>query len=282
MCSMDAPRWSWPAGDEPAQIMGVLNLTPDSFSDGGLWLEPNRAVDRALEMVDEGADIIDVGGESSRPGAAPVSVEEELERVVPVLEALRSRSSVPISVDTTKAEVAYQCLALGAEIINDIGGLRNASLRKVVSEAQAGVVLMHMRGVPATMQQGDLSDEDVVGSTLQWLRKQTERAEEAGISPRAICIDPGIGFGKTVAQNCQLIAQLPRLTALGYPLLIGVSRKSFLGAITGAPVDARAWAGAAAQSCALLLGAKVIRTHDVHAAREQALVAHAIRTAQAE
>ena len=196
MCSMDAPRWSWPAGDEPAQIMGVLNLTPDSFSDGGRWLEPSRAVERALEMVEEGADIIDIGGESSRPGAASVSVEEELDRVIPVLEALRSRSSIPISVDTTKAEVARQSLALGVEIINDIRGLRDEPLREVVSKAQAGVVLMHMRGVPATMQRGDLSDEDIVGSTLQWLRGQVESAKKAGISPRAICIDPGIGFGK--------------------------------------------------------------------------------------
>ena len=269
------PRWSWSTSSRETLIMGVLNLTPDSFSDGGRW--QGRAVERALQMVEEGADLIDIGGESSRPGASPVPLEEELERVIPAIRAIRAESDIPISVDTVKAEVARQALAEGAEVINDIEGLRDDALLTVVSEASAGVVIMHMRGRPQTMQRGDLSDDDIVGTTLRWLAVQAARAEHAGVAREAICLDPGIGFGKTVEQNCALIAGLPRLRALGYPVLVGASRKSFIGALTGAPVSAREWGSAAANSCAVFGGARVLRVHDVRAAREQATVAAAIR-----
>ena len=268
--------WRFEACD-PVRLMGVLNVTPDSFSDGGQYLTAAAALEQALALVEAGADIIDVGGESSRPGAEPVPVELELERVVPLVRALRVRSDVVVSVDTTKAAVARAALEQGADIVNDITALTGDPLMTpLVAETGAGVVLMHMRGRPATMQQGDLSAEDLVGDVVDGLQACAEAAVRAGVAPEAICLDPGLGFGKTVDQNLALVAELPRLCALGRPVLVGASRKSFLGAVTGQPVDARSAATAATNACAVWQGASILRVHDAAAARDVSAMVRAI------
>lgn len=255
--------------------MGVVNVTPDSFSDGGRYETPEAAVARALALVQAGADILDIGGESSRPGALPITEQAELDRVLPVIRALRARTDALISVDTTKASVAAEAVAAGAEIINDINALHDPALARIAARTGAGVVLMHMRGTPATMQQGDLTHPDPVGLVVDALREALGRAAAAGVAPEAICVDPGLGFGKTVEQNVALVAGLPRLAALGRPVLLGPSRKSFLGALTGRPVDERLPATLAACACAVLSGVHILRVHDV------AEVADAVRVAEA-
>lgn len=262
----------------PVRLMGVLNVTPDSFSDGGRFADAEAAVLHALAMVAAGAEIVDVGGESSRPGAEPVPAEVEIGRVVPVVAALRARCDAIISIDTTKAAVADAALAAGAEIINDITGLTgDPAMAPLAAARGAGVVLMHMRGRPATMQVGDLSSPDVVAAVSDWLARRIDEAMGAGIDREAICIDPGVGFGKTVEQNVALVARLPELAALGRPVLLGVSRKSFLGALTGRPVGERGPATAAAHAVSVLRGAHVLRVHDVAAARDVVTVATALR-----
>lgn len=257
--------------------MGVLNVTPDSFSDGGAFLSPARAVERAIAMVEQGADIIDIGGESSRPGAEPVSTGIELERVVPVVEALRAASDVCISVDTTKSVVAEAAVTAGADVINDITALTgDPMMAEVARRTGAGVVLMHMRGRPSTMQQGDLSSPDRVGEICAYLAERVEALVEAGIAREALCVDPGIGFGKTVEQNLQIIAQIPRVAALGLPVLIGASRKSFLGAITGRAVEHRLAGTAAACTLSVQRGAHILRVHDVAEMVDVVAVAEAI------
>lgn len=268
---------TWDASDARARVMGVLNVTPDSFSDGGLFADADRAVAHALAMVDAGADLIDIGGESSRPGAEPVPEAVERARVVPVVAALRGRSDVAISVDTTKASVAEAALAAGADIVNDITALTgDPEMVRVVAATGAGVVLMHMRGRPATMQSGDLSSPDIVGEVCAHLAGRLAEVVAAGVDAEQICLDPGIGFGKSVAQNLELVARLDRLAALGRPLLAGLSRKSFLGHVTGRPVDARLFATVAANACAVLRGAHLLRVHDVAEARDAAAVAAAV------
>jgi len=245
-------------------IMGVLNVTPDSFSDGGRYADAGRAVDRALEMVREGAAVIDVGGESTRPGAVPVAEAEELRRVVPVIRGIRARSHVVISIDTSKAAVADEALRAGADIINDVTAFRgDAGMSGVALAHGAGAVLMHMRGVPATMQEQPVYD-DVVVDVVNFLRHRMEALLEKGMDHRAIVLDPGVGFGKTPEHNSLLLAATGALVQTGRPVLIGVSKKSFLGWLTGsgADLDARHWPGVGITSYCRELGARIFRVHD--------------------
>ncbi len=242
--------------------MGVLNVTPDSFSDGGRWIALDDALSQAQRLIADGADLLDIGGESSRPGAEPISVDEELRRVLPVIESLASRVDVPISIDTTKPEVARRALAAGASIINDIGGLRDPDLALVVAQSQAGVVLMHMAGTPRTMQ-NDPQYDDVVSDIYDYLRRRIEAVEALGVERPRIAIDPGIGFGKTFEHNLDLLKNLDRFATLDCAILVGTSRKGFLGTITGRPVSERATASVVSSLAALVKGASVVRVHDV-------------------
>lgn len=258
-------------------VMGVLNVTPDSFSDGGRYLDVGSATERGVRMVEEGADLIDVGGESSRPGSDRISEDDELRRVLPVLEALAARVSVPISIDTLKPGVARRCLESGASIVNDIRGLRDPQMLSVAAAAQASVVIMHMRGEPATMQL-DTAYGDVVAEVCSFLKDQSERARQAGI--REIAVDPGLGFGKSAGQNFELLARLREFRALGCPILVGPSRKSFLGSLPSRlPVDERLEGTLAAVATAVINGAAVVRVHDVKQCRRVVDVTDAIREA---
>lgn len=260
-------------------IMGVLNVTPDSFSDGGHYLDPGRAAARAEELVAEGADLLDIGGESSRPGARAVPAEEELRRVLPVLEAIRPRLPVPISVDTRRAEVARRVLDAGADAINDITGLTgDPAMAPLVAAAGAGVVIMHMQGTPLTMQD-DPRYDDVVGEIAAFFARQARRAEEAGIDPRGILLDPGLGFGKTTAHNLTLLGRLHELGRLGRPILVGPSRKAFLGQLLDRPVADRLEGTIAACLAAAAAGAAALRVHDVGPVARALRVWRAIRAA---
>jgi dihydropteroate synthase len=246
-----------------ALLMGVLNVTPDSFSDGGRWGNTEGAVSAGLAMAAEGADILDVGGESSRPGAAPVSLEEELRRVLPVLESLAARSSAMLSIDTSKPEVAREALRCGASVVNDITGLRQPAMRRVVRETGAGAIAMHMQGSPATMQHAP-AYMDVVSEVGAFLGESLRLCVEEGIDPEQILLDPGIGFGKTAHHNLLVLKHLESLSGLGRPLALGVSRKSFLGALTGSTaLEDRAWPTVALTSFARSRGVALIRVHDV-------------------
>ena len=257
--------------------MGILNVTPDSFSDGGRFFEVDDALRQARTLVDAGADFIDVGGESTRPGAEPVEPAVELDRVLPVIRALSaSFPSVLLSVDTRRAEVARAALRAGAQLVNDISGLQDPDMASVVADAGCGLIVMHLRGEPRTMQSVDLSSPDIVVEVLRHLASVLDRAAAAGVSPEAIAIDPGIGFGKTVDQNVQLLARLDELAVLRRPIVIGLSRKSFLGALTERGTDSREHATTAAHALALARGAHVLRTHDVGAAIDAAAVTAAI------
>ena len=249
---------------ERTLLMGVLNVTPDSFSDGGRYRDAGAAVRRALEMEAEGADIIDIGGESTRPGSEPVSAETELARVLPVVEGLRGRLKIPISIDTQKARVAEAALAAGAEMVNDVSALRtDPALAEVVRRARVPLVLMHMRGRPKTMQLRPFA-RDVMADVTRGLREALGRARRAGIPRSRLILDPGIGFGKSVEQNCELLARLPELARLGCPLLVGTSRKAFLGALAGGGTeDRRIWGTAASVTATVLGGAHIVRVHDV-------------------
>lgn len=246
-------------------LMGVLNVTPDSFSDGGLWLDPEAAIPHAIKMVSEGAGIIDVGGESTRPGAAPVSEEEEIARILPVIEALVPQVNVPISVDTRKPAVAEAALEAGAAIVNDTSGEEfDPAMDEVVARAGAGLVIMHSRGTPATMR--TLTDyDDVVRETTTFLTERAEQAAEAGVPTGAIALDPGIGFAKTREQSLELLAGLRELVGTGWPVVVGTSRKSFIGVTLGVPEDQRLEGTAATVAWAVAHGAHVVRVHDVEA-----------------
>ncbi len=246
----------------PVAVMGILNVTPDSFSDGGRYYSKEKAVERALEMVEEGADIIDIGGESSRPGSPRVSAEEELERIMPVLRELRDRIDVMISVDTYKPEVADKALNAGADMINDIYGLRKEGMAETIADYGAGVVIMHMQGDPENMQTNPHYD-DVIADIIAFLRKQSEKAIDAGIKPESIMVDPGIGFGKTVEHNLRIIKELDSFRSLGYPVLLGASRKSFIGRVLDLPVNERLEGSLAVASLAVEKGVSVLRVHDV-------------------
>lgn len=257
-------------------VMGILNVTPDSFSDGGWHLSLAAAVDRAAQMVAEGAVIIDVGGESSRPGAQPVSEAEELDRVVPVIEAIHQRHEVVISVDTMKPAVMRAACVAGAQIINDVMALRVPGALEAALVSGAAVCLMHMQGEPRTMQQKP-HYSDVVGGVRDFLAARIAACEAAGIQRSKLLLDPGIGFGKTLEHNLRLLAHLDGFKALGCPLVVGVSRKSMFGQLLGLPVDQRLHAGLASATLAAWEGAAIVRTHDVRPTVEALAVAAAIR-----
>jgi dihydropteroate synthase len=259
-------------------IMGILNITPDSFSDGGLFFDKSTAVKRALQMTEEGADIIDIGGESTRPGSETVPAEEELRRTIPVIEAIAKEINVPISIDTYKADVAKRALDAGASMVNDISGLRyDTDMTKVVSEYKVPVIIMHIKGKPKDMQTNPVY-EALIPEILDYLRGSIKLASDAGIPDNMIVIDPGIGFGKTFEQNLNIIHNLQEFALLEKPVLIGVSRKAFIGKILGdAPIGERLEGTAAAVAISIINGANIIRIHDVREMGKVAKVADAIK-----
>jgi dihydropteroate synthase len=256
-------------------VMGVLNVTPDSFSDGGQFASADAAMERAAAMVAEGASIIDVGGESTRPGATPVDAAAEIERVVPVIERIAARLDVAISVDTSKSAVMAAAVAAGACIVNDVNALRAPGARELAASQGVGVCLMHMQGEPRTMQVNP-QYTDVVREVGEFLVAQRAACIAAGIRQEQICLDPGIGFGKSESHNLALLARLPELVALGSPLLLGVSRKSFIGRILGAGVERRLYGGIGLAALAVSRGVKIIRTHDVAPTRDAMHVVSAV------
>jgi dihydropteroate synthase len=244
-------------------IMGVMNVTPDSFSDGGSFVDPAVAVKRALEMVDEGASIIDIGGESSRPGSLPVPAEEQIRRTVPVIKALAEQSDCLISIDTMSAEVARAALEAGAHIINDISAFeRDPEMAALAAEYQAGAILMHMQGAPSTMQNNPHYDS-ATDEVCSYLQTRAALTIAAGLNPACIALDPGIGFGKTQPHNIELLQSIPSLRELGYPVLIGASRKSLIGFLTGREVDDRLAGSLGVAAHAIMQGAEILRVHDV-------------------
>ncbi|MBZ0157850.1 MAG: dihydropteroate synthase [Alphaproteobacteria bacterium] len=259
-------------------IMGVLNVTPDSFSDGGLFFDKGRAVEHAFRMVEDGADILDIGGESTRPGSDPVSLEEELRRTLPVIEAIAEAVKVPVSIDTYKAEVARRALDAGASLVNDISGLRfDPGMPKLVAERRVPVVLMHIKGNPKDMQKNP-EYEALIPEVMEYLRISILLALKSGIPENMILIDPGIGFGKTASHNLEIIRNLQEFTRLGKPLVMGVSRKAFLGKILDdAPATDRLEGTAAAVAVSLLNGAHIVRVHDVKEMARVAKVVDAIK-----
>jgi len=266
-------------------LMGVLNVTPDSFSDGGKFLDARRAIEHALEMERAGADLLDVGGESTRPGSTATPTDTELARVLPVLEGLRGVLKIPISVDTRKSEVAEAAITAGAQIINDVSGLRSdPRIAEVAVRRGVPLILMHMRGEPATMQKKPFA-RDVMKDVTQGLRAAITKARRAGVHKSQIIIDPGIGFGKSFEQNYELLRKLAEIAKLGYPLLVGTSRKGFLGATLAregksAPPDERLWATAATVTASILGGAHIVRVHDVAEMAQVARVADCLLDAK--
>lgn len=245
-------------------VMGIVNVTPDSFSDGGQFASVESAVAHGLRLIDEGADILDIGGESTRPGATPVSLNEELRRVIPVIEVLSKVTTVPLSIDTYKPQVMQAALEAGADIVNDICALREPGALEAVAKTNAGVCLMHMQGVPQTMQL-DPGYNDVVEEVKQFLSERAAVCEAAGIERSRILLDPGFGFGKSTLHNVALIRHLDQLAGMGFPLLVGLSRKSILGKIAGGDEQQRLHAGLAASVISVMKGAKIVRVHDVKA-----------------
>lgn len=257
-------------------IMGILNVTPDSFSDGGLYLNTDKAVERSFEIEKEGADMIDIGGESTRPGALPLSPEEELSRVVPVIEKLKSRLRIPISIDTYKAEVAREAIKAGASIINDISGLRfDPEIASVSAEYDVPVVIMHIKGTPRDMQINPVY-QDLIGEIRHFLEEGISIAQKAGVDDDMIIIDPGIGFGKTFEHNLEIINRLDEFRSLGMPILLGPSRKSFIGKILDLPPGDRLEGTAAAVAIGIMKGANIVRVHDVSSIVRVARVVDAI------
>ncbi|MDP3088606.1 MAG: dihydropteroate synthase [Methylotenera sp.] len=257
-------------------VMGIVNVTPDSFSDGGKFASTNLAIEHALKLIAEGADILDIGGESTRPNATTVSLDEELNRVIPVIEALSKLSSVPVSIDTYKPEVMRLAIAAGADIVNDIRALQESRALKIVAQSNVGVCLMHMQGTPQTMQ-NEPYYKDVVSEVKQFLIDRMNVAISHGIPKNCILIDPGFGFGKTRAHNIALIQHLHELNAIGQPLLVGLSRKSVLGAIAGGDESQRLHSSIAASVISAMKGAKIVRVHDVKATVEALKVVEAIQ-----
>lgn len=266
---------------KPVVVMGIVNVTPDSFSDGGRFSTTERAVAHALELVRQGANILDIGGESSRPGAQPVSADDELARVLPVVEAVVKQTDVPISIDTTKAVVAERTLTAGAHVINDITALTgDADLAEVVRRHRAGVILMHMQGTPRTMQVNPIYG-DVVAEVRSYLQARLRAITELGIAESQVVFDPGIGFGKTLEHNLRLLARLDELAALGRPVCLGVSRKGMFGKILGRDVEQRR-AGSLAVACHAMArdSAHILRVHDVEDARDAVLTFQALAAAR--
>ncbi len=260
-------------------LMGVLNVTPDSFSNGGLFLDKEKAVEHGLKMAEEGADMIDIGGESTRPGAKPLDINEELQRVIPVIKTLSKRLSIPISIDTYKSEVAQRAIDAGAEIINDISGLNfDPFMVKVCAKEDIPIVLMHIRGTPETMQK-NIHYESIFSEIILYLKESIQRAENEGVDPKKIIIDPGIGFGKTVSDNLIIIKNLKEFKILGKPILLGTSRKSFIGKILNAEPKDRLEGTLSSIAIGVLNGAHIIRSHDVFQAKRAIAIADAIRLA---
>jgi dihydropteroate synthase len=261
---------------ERTLVMGVLNCTPDSFSDGGRFLQPAEAIEHGLLMAEQGADIIDVGGESSRPGADAISPDEELRRVIPIIAGLATRLEIPISVDTSKAQVAEQAIEVGAQIINDISGLGfDPQMPSVAARFDTPLIIMHIKGNPRTMQQAP-HYTDVIGEIIASLRAGLERAEQHGVDPHQVIVDPGIGFGKRVEDNLSILNRLDELAVLERPILIGTSRKSFIGAVLDQAIDQRMIGTLATVAVSVLRGAHIVRVHDVPAVRETAAMVDAI------
>ena len=257
-------------------LMGIVNATPDSFSDGGKFLETGAAVDQALRLMDEGASIIDIGGESTRPGANPVGTDEELRRVIPIVEQLARQSHVLISIDTTKARVAAEALAAGAHIVNDISGLTfDPEMPQVCAASGAGVICMHIRGTPQTMQD-DPQYDNVVSEVCQFLKMRLDAFERLGISREQVVLDPGIGFGKTASHNLELLSAIGQLRTAGRPVCIGHSRKRFLKKLLGRPVDERQFGTIGVAIAVALQGAEILRVHDVAPCRDAWLACQAI------
>jgi dihydropteroate synthase len=260
-------------------LMAILNITPDSFSDGGLYFDKDKAIIQGLRMVEEGADILDIGGESTKPASKPLGLEEELHRVIPVIESLTKELDVPISIDTYKSAVALKAIEAGAEMVNDISGLHfDPNLAKVVAKEDTPLVLMHIRGTPETMQK-DVHYDSLFSEILQYLKDSIQRAESAGLDPEQIIIDPGIGFGKTVEDNLLIIKNLSEFRVLGKPILLGTSRKSFIGKILNADVGERIEGSLASIAIGVLNGAHIIRCHDVLQAKKAIAVTDAIKMA---
>jgi dihydropteroate synthase len=266
---------------ERTLVMGVLNVTPDSFSDGGKYEQPGIAIEHALAMEQAGADLLDIGGESTRPGSKAPSATQELDRILPVLEALQGRLKIPMSVDTRRAAVAELAIRAGAEIINDVSGLKNdARIAEIAAKYGVPLILMHMRGEPGTMQRGPFA-RDVLQDVARGLRESVAKARKASVAKSQIILDPGIGFGKSYSQNYELLQKLPQLAALGYPLLVGSSRKGFLGTTLArdgkpAPPEERVWGTAATVTASILGGAHIVRVHDVAEMVQVARVADSV------
>lgn len=257
-------------------LMGVLNVTPDSFSDGGKFLKVEDAVRRGIKIAEEGADIIDVGGESTRPGSGPATIEEELSRVIPVIETLSKKIDIPISIDTYKSEVAKKALDAGAEMINDISALRfDPKMKEVAAEYQVPIVLMHIKGTPKNMQENPYY-EDVVKEITEYLKESIQMAKNGGIQEENIIIDPGIGFGKRLEDNLNILKNLEKFSILNCPILVGPSRKSFIGKILDLPVEERLDGSLAALAVAIMNGANIVRVHDVKESRRVAGLVDAI------
>ncbi len=256
-------------------VMGILNVTPDSFSDGGRFFDPAAALEHAQQMAADGADIIDIGGESTRPGAEPVTLEEELRRTVPIIEKLSGELDIPISIDTYKPEVAREALDAGAVMINDINGLREEKMVELAAEKDVPVVVMHMKGTPRDMQKNP-TYEDVIAEVCNWLGDQAKRAVQGGLSKNRILIDPGIGFGKTLEHNLEILRRLAEFKSLGHPIVLGTSRKAFIGAILGLPSDERVEGTLATVVYGITQGANIVRVHDVKEVARACRIADAI------
>ena len=265
---------------ERVRVMGVLNATPDSFSDGGAFFDLEAALDQIARMTEEGADVIDIGGESTRPGSQGVDEAEEIRRVIPILERMNMNEGPLVSVDTSKAEVARAALEAGVHVINDVTGLRDPGMRAVIAESGAAAVAMHMRGEPRTMQENPVY-KDLMGELSRYLRESARQAERDGI--RSVLVDPGVGFGKSWDHNLEILRRMGELRDIGYPLIVGVSRKGFIGAITGVEAAGERLIGSkVAEAFAVAGGADVIRTHDVGAAVEAVRMGEAVRRGSAE
>lgn len=261
------------------RVMGILNITPDSFSDGGKYLSRERALQRALQMVEEGAAVIDVGGESTRPGAMPVPVEEELRRVIPVIKTLSQELSVPLSIDTRKPEVMRAAVAAGAGLINDVGALQEKGALQAAGELGVPVCLMHMQGEPRTMQQSPVYN-NVVEEVRSFLLARIRACEQSGIPPERLLIDPGFGFGKRANHNLLLLKHLNRICDTGFPVLVGLSRKSLIGGMLKMPVEERLYGSLALATLAVWQGAAIVRTHDVQATAQALILCNGIRKAE--
>ena len=281
--SPEPPSWKLARRElrlDSTLVMGVLNVTPDSFSDGGLYLDKDQAIRRALQMVEEGADIIDVGGESTRPYSKEVTVDEELSRVIPVIEELTSQLKIPVSIDTRHHEVAKAALEAGAEIVNDVSGLRGEEMVAVASRYRPGVVIMHMLGEPGTMQDRP-AYEDVVGDLSLFLDERMTQAKRIGVDLSSMVLDPGIGFGKSLEHNLQIVVRLREFRCLGRGLLVGASRKAFIGKVLGQEIAERKEGSLAVASIAMMNGANVVRVHDVKETKMVARMVDAVHRAQA-